>query len=327
MKILITGGAGYIGSHLVKLLGEQTKNEIVVLDNLSTGNKEAVLFGRLETLDLSDFDKIDNFFKVEKFDAVIHFAAKIVVPESVEKPLLYYMNNTANTMNLIKCCVERGVKRFIFSSTAAVYGEPDVPIITENSPTRPINPYGVSKLMSEKIIKDAAFAYPGFKFVILRYFNVAGADPDGKIGQSFPTATHLVKAASLAAIGKKDCLSVFGNDFNTKDGTGIRDYIHVVDLGTAHIAALKYLENGGESDVFNCGYGKGFSVFDVINSMKKVSKQDFAVKIAPRRAGDPAMLIADNSKILKTLDWTPKFQDLDFICKTALLWEKSLAKQ
>lgn len=327
MKILVTGGAGYIGSHVVKLLGERGSDEIVVLDNLSTGRTEAVLFGRLEVMDLSEFEKVDQFIKKEKFDAVIHFAAKIVVPESVANPLLYYRNNTVNTINLINSCVKYGVGMFIFSSTAAVYGEPEDGIVNENSLLSPISPYGTSKLMSEFVIKDTAFAHPEFKYVILRYFNVAGADPDGLIGQNFPDATHLIKVACQTALGMRESLSVFGTDFNTPDGTGVRDYIHVTDLASAHLAALDHLENGGNSDIYNCGYGKGTSVLKVIRSVRKVSDKDFPVQNSPRRAGDPAKLIADNSKILKELNWVPKFQDLNLICRTAYHWEKKILKK
>lgn len=327
MKILVTGGAGYIGSHVVKLLGERGSDEIVVLDNLSTGRTEAVLFGRLEVMDLSEFEKVDQFIKKEKFDAVIHFAAKIVVPESVANPLLYYRNNTVNTINLINSCVKYGVGMFIFSSTAAVYGEPEDGIVNENSLLSPISPYGTSKLMSEFVIKDTAFAHPEFKYVILRYFNVAGADPDGLIGQNFPGATHLIKVACQTALGMRESLSVFGTDFNTSDGTGVRDYIHVTDLASAHLAALDHLENGGNSDIYNCGYGKGTSVLEVIRSVRKVSDKDFPVQNSPRRAGDPAKLIADNSKILKELNWVPKFQDLNLICRTAYHWEKKILKK
>lgn len=324
MKILVTGGAGYIGSHVVKLLGENTGHEIVIADNLSTGRADAVFSGRLVKIELADFSAVDELFAKERFDAVIHFAAKIVVPESVEDPILYYMNNTVNTINLVKMCVKYNAGKFIFSSTAAVYGEPQIGVVTENSPTVPINPYGMSKLMSETVIRDAAKAHNGFKFVILRYFNVAGADPDGRIGQCFPNATHLIKVTCQAALGSRDSISVFGTDFNTPDGTGVRDYIHVTDLAQAHIEALHYLEKGGYSDIFNCGYGRGSSVLEIIESVKKVSGRDFKVVRSERRKGDPAFLIADNAKIINALNWTPKYDDIDFICKTAYEWEKKL---
>ena len=324
MKILVTGGAGYIGSHVVKLLGETGEHEIVVLDNLSTGVADAVLFGRLVKMDLGNFADVEELFKTGKFDAVIHFAAKIVVPESVENPLLYYRNNTVNTTNLIEMCVKYGVSKFIFSSTAAVYGEPEDGVVTELTTTAPISPYGWSKLMSEWVLRDTAYAHKNFNYVALRYFNVAGADPDGRIGQNFPNATHLIKVASQTALKMRDKLSVFGTDFNTPDGTGVRDYIHVTDLASAHISALEYLKNGGCSQILNCGYGKGSSVLEVIESVKKVSGEDFKVEMIDRRPGDPGLLIADNGKILANLDWTPKYQDLDFICKTAYEWEKKI---
>jgi len=325
MKILVTGGAGYIGSHVVKMLGESGVHDITVVDNLSTGVRDAVLSGNFVEMDLSDFKGVDALFDREGFDAVIHFAAKIVVPESVTNPILYYMNNTVNTANLIKCCLKYNVCRFIFSSTAAVYGEPVSGVVTEDTATSPINPYGMSKLMSEQILKDAGFAHPNFKFVILRYFNVAGADPDGLLGQNFPDATHLIKVACQTALGKRESLSVFGTDYDTPDGTGVRDYIHVTDLSSAHVAALDYLSDGGISEVFNCGYGEGSSVLEVIESVKKVSDSDFQVLLAPRRAGDPAKLIADNRKILKGLNWNPLYQNLEIICKTAYDWERKLS--
>ena len=324
MKVLVTGGAGYIGSHVVKLLGETGDHDIVVLDNLSTGLVEAVLFGRFVKIDLGDFKAVEALFQKEHFDAVIHFAAKIVVPESIESPLLYYKNNTVNTANLIEVCVKYGVSKFIFSSTAAVYGEPEGGVATESTQTVPINPYGWSKLMSEQVLHDVAVACEKFKYTALRYFNVAGADPDGKIGQNFPNATHLIKVSCQTALGERDILSIFGTNFNTFDGTGVRDYIHVTDLASAHIAALDYLKNNGESDTFNCGYGHGKSVFQVIKSVKKVSGVDFKVKTSNKRPGDPALLVADNSKILSGLDWSPKYQDLDFICKTSYEWEKKI---
>lgn len=325
MKILITGGAGYIGSHVVKQLGDYTGHEIVVLDNLVTGFRESVLYGKFVEADLSDWNFVADFMKKEQFDAIIHFAASLIVPESVVNPLKYYLNNTANTANLIKCAVESGVKKFIFSSTAATYGEPDkkyIPI-NEECPTVPINPYGMSKLMSENILKDASYAHKGFKYVILRYFNVAGADVGGRIGQSTKDATHLIKVAAEAATGKRDKILVFGTDYDTPDGSCIRDYIHVDDLASAHLLALDYLDDN-DSDIFNCGYSRGYSVLEVLNTMKKVTGVNFKVEITGRRAGDPAELVADNKKIVSKLKFNPKYNDLELICKTAYEWEKRL---
>lgn len=338
MKILITGGAGYIGSHTAKQLIENRDYDVTIVDNLSTG-----VISAIETLkrihvetgrkggfdfihaDLKDFGVIEGIFKAKKFDAVIHFAASIVVPESVKNPLKYYMNNTVNTTNLIKLSVENGVRKFIFSSTAAVYGEPTEIPVKESTPTNPINPYGMSKLMSETILTDTAKAHPEFKYIVLRYFNVAGADPMARLGQSFPNATHLIKVAAETALGKREKMYIFGTDYPTPDGTGVRDYIHVDDLADAHILALEYLDYG-ESDVFNCGYGKGYSVKEVIETMKKVSGVDFKVEVAPRREGDPSTLVADNTKIKEKMGFKPKHDDLEFICKTALEWEKKLVK-
>ncbi len=326
MNILITGGAGYIGSHVVKQLGEQTGHNITVLDNLVTGFKESILYGDFIEADLSDYDKIAQIIKEGNYDAVIHFAASLVVPESVTNPLKYYLNNTANTANLIKQCVDNGVNNFIFSSTAATYGEPspdEVPV-TEESPTAPINPYGSSKLMSETVLKDTAFAYEDFNYIALRYFNVAGASIDGKIGQSTKNATLLIKVAAEAALGKREKMYIFGEDYPTPDGTCIRDYIHVEDLAAAHIKALDYLQEKKKSGVFNCGYGHGFSVKEVLETMKKVSGVDFPVEIRERRPGDPAILISDNRKIREEMGWEPKYDDLELICKTGLEWEKKI---
>ena len=341
MNILITGGAGYIGSHVAKQLLETTSYNIIILDNLSTGSLKTL--DTLKTirefkfveLDLKEFDKVNRVLKENKINTIIHFAASIVVPESVENPLKYYMNNTVNTTNLIKCAVENKVSKFIFSSTAAVYGEPtSIPQngIDEKYPTNPINPYGMSKLMSEKVLQDTASVNSDFKYVIFRYFNVAGADinyEDDKliprIGQSFPNATHLIKIASECAIGKRKKMSIFGNDFDTKDGTGVRDYIHVDDLANAHIKAIKYLENN-PSDIFNVGYGKGYSVKEVIETVKEATKIDFKVEITSRRAGDPATLVSDNQKIKSKMSWTPKYEDLELICKSAYQWENKLGE-
>lgn len=342
MNILITGGAGYIGSHVAKQLLETTIHNIIILDNLSTGSiktldtlKKIRDFKFIE-LDLKEFDKVNSVLNENKINTIIHFAASIVVPESVENPLKYYMNNTVNTTNLIKCAVENSVSKFIFSSTAAVYGEPtDLPNtgVDENYPTNPINPYGMSKLMSEKVLQDTASGNDDFKYVIFRYFNVAGADINyesnklvPRIGQSFPNATHLIKIASECAIGKRKKMFIFGDDFDTKDGTGIRDYIHVDDLADAHIKAIDYLENN-PSDIFNAGYGKGYSVKEVIETVKEVSKTNFKVEISSRRAGDSAILVSDNSKIKSKMNWMPEFEDLSLICKTAYEWEKKLEEK
>ncbi|HHH72456.1 MAG TPA: UDP-glucose 4-epimerase GalE, partial [Sulfuricurvum sp.] len=337
--ILVTGGAGYIGSHVVKQLLEETPHSVTIIDNLSTGHNSTIETltsmlpdnekARLSFIkqDLSDFDAVERIFRSNTFDALIHFAASIVVPESVEKPLKYYMNNTVNTTNIIKMCNDYGVGKMIFSSTAAVYGDPTEIPVKETTPLGPINPYGHSKRMSEQVIQDAAAANPEFDYVILRYFNVAGADIKNRIGQSFPNATHLIKVAAQTVTGQRDKMYSFGEDYDTPDGTCIRDYIHVDDLASAHLSALDYLDTAGqkeEKNIFNVGYGHGFSVDEVIETMKKVSGIDFAVERAPRRAGDSAVLISDNSKIKSVLGWTPKYDDLELICRTALAWEETL---
>ncbi|MBZ7948521.1 UDP-glucose 4-epimerase GalE [Campylobacter sp. RM9929] len=326
MKILISGGAGYIGSHTLRQF-LKTEHELCVLDNLSKGSKIAINdlqnirdFKFFE-LDLSDFKEVKSLFEKEKFDAIVHFAASIEVFESTQNPLKYYMNNTINTTNLIKTCIETGVNKFIFSSTAATYGEPQTPVVSENSPLAPINPYGRSKLMSEEVLRDANKAHPEFKHCILRYFNVAGACMDFNIGQRYPKATLLIKVAAECAAKKREKMFIFGDDYDTKDGTCIRDYIHVDDISSAHLAALEYLQNN-ESNIFNVGYGHGFSVKEVIESMKRVTGVDFKVELAPRREGDPSVLISDAQKIRTLTSWQPKFDDLDLICKSAYDWEK-----
>jgi UDP-glucose 4-epimerase len=323
-KILVTGGAGYIGSHTTLALNE-AGYEVVVYDNLSTGRAEAVLPpARLVVGDLADTGRLDALMREEGFSAVLHFAGSIVVPESVENPLKYYMNNTNNTTELIRLAVKNAIPRFIFSSTAAVYGMPDTPAVTEESPTNPINPYGRTKLMSEWVIQDTAFAHPGFTFVILRYFNVAGADPQGRIGQCTPNATHLIKVASQAALGRREALHIFGTDYDTPDGTCIRDYIHVADLAAAHVLSLQHLEAGNPSGVFNCGYGHGYSVREIAASVKRVSNVDFPVIESGRRAGDPPALISDPSRIRATMRWVPRHDDIDAIALSAYAWEKGL---
>ena len=329
MKILITGGAGYIGSHVAKALLEANRHDVVILDNLCKGSMRAIEAlrnaGEFEFVQesLENTPAIEKLFKREKFDAIIHFAAFIEVFESTQNPLKYYLNNTANAMNLIALANKYGVKDFIFSSTAATYGEPDIPQVSEETPQNPINPYGRSKLMVEWVLKDAAAANPNFKYGILRYFNVAGAASDGTIGQNYPNATHLIKVATQTIVGKRDKMSIFGDDYDTKDGTCIRDYIHVEDLASAHLAVLDYLQSN-DSAVFNVGYGTGFSVKEVVNEAKKVSGVDFKVEIAPRRAGDPACLISNADKIRTKTSWHPEHESLDEIILSALNWENKL---
>ncbi|MCF6323638.1 MAG: UDP-glucose 4-epimerase GalE [Gammaproteobacteria bacterium] len=320
--ILVTGGAGYIGSHVVRQLGE-AGHRIVVLDNLSTGFKEAVLHGELIIGNTGDQPLVSQILKDHDIGAVLHFAANIVVPESVSDPMKYYGNNTCNTRNLLDCCQKAGVSHFIFSSTAAVYGIPDELPASEETPLVPINPYGTSKLMSEWMLRDLA-AVCDLSYVVLRYFNVAGANVEGLIGQSTPEATHLIKVACEVATGAREQVAIFGTDYPTEDGTGVRDYIHVDDLASAHLKALDYLRNGGESTTLNCGYGSGFSVRQVLNSVEKCHGSPLKIVEEPRRAGDPPALIAAASKIRETLGWQPKYNDLDLITQTALDWEKKV---
>ncbi len=326
VKILVTGGAGYIGSHVVKLLGKKGF-EILTYDNLSTGHRWAVLYGDLIKADLADKETLRKVFKEFKPDAVMHFAASIIVPESVKNPLKYYRNNVVNTINLLEAMEEFGVKNFIFSSSAAVYGIPEKIPISENAPLNPINPYGETKATVERILRDLANSKDNFRYVSLRYFNVAGADPEGKIGFAYPEATHLIIRALKVAKGEIEKLEIYGTDYPTPDGTCIRDYIHVMDIAEAHLIALEYLFDGGKSDVFNCGYGHGFSVKEVVETVKKVTDREFKVIEAERRPGDPPFLVADNSKIKEKLQWKPKYDDLEFIIKTAWDWEKKLKKK
>lgn len=323
MAILVTGGAGYIGSHMVIELVEHG-HDVVVLDNLVTGFREAVNpAAKFIEGDVSDAATLDAVFTENDIDAVIHFAGSIVVPESVTDPLKYYGNNTAASRTLIEACVRHGVKKFIFSSTAAVYGDPEVVPIGEDAVLAPVSPYGTSKWMTELMLRDVAAAHD-FSYIALRYFNVAGADPEGRTGQSTANATHLIKVACQAALGRRSHLSVFGNDYDTPDGTGLRDYIHVSDLAAAHRLALGWLDKGGESGVMNCGYGHGFSVLEVIDAVKRVTGVDFMVKMEPRRAGDSPKVVAKADKIRASLGWEAKYDDLDTIVAHAYAWEKRL---
>ena len=324
MTILVTGGAGYIGSHMVHALVDAGER-VVVLDNLSTGFDWAVATGAtLVVGETGDQALVKNVIAQHGVEAIIHFAASIVVPDSVADPLGYYRNNTANSRALMECAVKGGVKRFIFSSTAAVYGNPDRVPVGEDDPVMPMSPYGSSKLMTEIMLRDAGAAH-GLDHVILRYFNVAGADPALRTGQSTRGATHLIKVAVETALGKRASMQVFGTDYPTPDGTCIRDYIHVSDLVRAHSAALTHLRGGGASTTLNCGYGRGFSVLEVIDTVKRVSGVDFAVEFGPRRAGDPAQIVARTDRIRATLDWRPQLDDLATIARDALAWERKLA--
>lgn len=323
MKIFVTGGAGYIGSHVVKLLGGYGHN-VLVYDNLSTGHEWAVLTGALVRGDLSDRRLLTDTLKDYQPDAVMHFAASIQVEESTREPLMYYRNNVVNSINLLDAITELGIGYFIYSSTAAAYGAPGTSPVDENTPLMPINPYGMTKVMVEKVLRDLR-ASRGLKYIALRYFNVAGADPDCEIGQAYSHATHLITRALRTAQGKQDKLSVFGTDYPTRDGTCVRDYIHVADLSSAHLLALMYLRQTGESDVMNCGYGHGFSVLDVIGAAKRVTGVDFPVEMAGRRPGDPPELVADSSKLKRLTGWTPLHDDLPFIIETAWKWEQKLS--
>lgn len=323
MAILVTGGAGFIGSHTALALRDRDE-DVIILDNLSTGFEWAIPEGaELVVGDIADKDLVSTVIQTRNISAIIHFAGSIVVPESIEDPLGYYHNNTCKSRDLIACAVANDVKNFIFSSTAAVYGMPEVNPVTEEAVKAPISPYGTSKLMTEYMLRDTAFA-TDLNYVALRYFNVAGADPKGRAGQSTPRATHLIKVASEIIHGPRTEMNVFGTDYPTSDGSCIRDYIHVSDLATAHCIALEHLQKGGESKVYNCGYGKGFSVLEVIEAVKRASGQDFTVHMADRRAGDPAELVASSKLIRDELGWTPEYDDLNLIVKHALAWEEKL---
>ena len=326
MTVLVTGGAGYIGSHMVHALVDAGER-VVVLDNLTTGFDWALAPGAaLVVGDAGDQARVAALVAEHGVDTVIHFAASIVVPESVRDPLGYYRNNTANSRALIETAIKEGVRHFIFSSTAAVYGNPARVPVREDDPTVPTSPYGSSKLMTETMLRDAGAAH-GLRHVILRYFNVAGADPLGRTGQSTAQATHLIKVALETALGRRPRMRVFGTDYPTPDGTCIRDYIHVCDLVAAHCEALAYLRGGGTSATLNCGYGRGCSVLEVIETVKRVSGADFEVELAARRPGDPAHLVAACERIRSTLGWRPRFNDLETIVTHALAWERRLAQR
>ena len=322
-KILVTGGAGYIGSHVVRQLGMLGEG-VITLDNLSTGFENAVTAGELVVGDTGDSALLEKIFSTHEIDAVMHFAAHTIVPESVSDPLKYYRNNTASSRTLLEAAHAHGVRNIVFSSTAAVYGIPEGGRAAEDSPTAPINPYGTSKLMTEWMLRDLAAA-GGPNYVALRYFNVAGCDPSGTIGQSTPKATLLVKVACETATGKREYLSIFGTDYPTPDGTGVRDYIHVEDLATAHVDALNYLRRGGDSTILNCGYGHGYSVREVLSAVERINEAPLNIREAARRDGDPPELIAIATQIRDTLGWAPKYDDLDAIVRTSLEWERKIA--
>lgn len=326
MSILVTGGAGYIGSHMVIDL-VNAGEDVVVIDNLSTGFDWAVQVpDKLHVGDIADEALVDRVIADHAVEAVIHFAGSIIVPESVADPLKYYLNNTARSRTLIERCVKGGVKHFIFSSTAAVYGMPDTDAVSEDAPLNPLSPYGRSKLMTEWMLRDVAAAHD-MSFAALRYFNVAGGDPKGRVGQSTANATHLIKVACQTALGFRRHIDVFGNDYPTADGTCIRDYIHVSDLAAAHTAALNYLRDGGESVVANCGYGHGFSVRQVLQAVERAAGRSFEIRNAPRRPGDPASVVSNPTRAKATFGWKPAYDDLDIIVSHALAWESRLRER
>ena len=320
MKVLVVGGAGYIGSHMVKMLS-LAGHDVVTLDNLSNGYKDAVKYGDFIEGDIADAQLLNSLFSKMAFDGVMHFASYIQVGESVEKPSMYYKNNVTNTQVLLDAMVEHGIKSFIFSSTAATFGEPEYIPIDEKHPQKPINPYGHSKLMVEQILADFDHAY-GLKSVSLRYFNAAGADADGELGERHIPETHLVPLVLQAASGRRDNIAIFGTDYDTPDGTCVRDYIHINDLCSAHLLGLEHLVEGGESKAYNMGNGQGYSIKEVIDVAKKVTGTDFEVKLGERRDGDPAKLVADSSLLQKELGWSPQYADLETIIRHAWEWEQ-----
>jgi UDP-glucose 4-epimerase len=326
MTVLVTGGAGYIGSHMVRALTDAGES-VVVIDNLSTGFSQFLPEGvPLFIGDAADENLVEGVITAHKIETIIHFAGSVVVPDSMRDPLAYYRNNTMTTRSLLTAAVKCGVNRFIFSSTAAVYGNPDQVPVPEHAPTRPLSPYGSSKLMTEIMLHDTASAH-GMSYVVLRYFNVAGADPEARIGLATVGATHLLKIAVEAATGQRAKVDVFGTDYPTPDGSCIRDFVHVSDLAQAHRAALSYLRGGGASVTLNCGYGRGYSVKEAIEAVRRVSGRNFAVQYAARRPGDIMTMIADTARIRSTLDWTPQYDDLDTIAAHALRWEEKLFRE
>ncbi len=323
--ILVTGGAGYIGSHVVRQLGEAGE-QVVVIDNLGKGFRQAVTAGDLVVGDVGDYELVSRLLAEHQIDTVMHFAAHTIVPESVALPLKYYGNNTCATRSLLQACIENKIKHFVFSSTAAVYGMPEEGYASEDSPTRPINAYGTSKLMSEWMLRDVAAVNP-LRYVALRYFNVAGSDPGGRIGQATPGATLLTKVACEAMVGKRPHVSVFGSDYPTPDGTGVRDYLHIEDLAAAHLNALEYLRAGGKPVTLNVGYGHGYSVREVLRMVESVGGRSLVIREEARRAGDPAYLVARADRIRTELGWQPRFDDLEKIVSHSLAWERKLLKE
>ena len=319
--MLLTGGAGYIGSHVAMDLVREGY-EVIILDDLSRGFAAAVMGCELVRADVGDKDLLGALLDNHRVSAVFHFAGSTIVPESVENPLMYYENNTVKSRNLMEACVEYGVRHFIFSSTAAVYGIPESGLVSLDSPTEPVNPYGMSKLMTEVMLRDLSRVAP-LSYAVLRYFNVAGADPDGRIGQSTPDCTLLIKLACETALGKRDQLYIYGTDYPTPDGTGVRDYIHVSDLAAAHTQALRYLETGADSITLNCGYGHGYSVREVVRAVEQVHGRPLPVVETGRRPGDPPQLVADGSSTRQALGWQPRYDDLEFIVRTSYNWEKN----
>jgi len=320
MKILLTGGAGYIGSHTVKELLKKGY-EVLILDNMEAGSMEAIVGGELIKLDLRDKEKLLIVFKEKHIDGVVHFAAYASVPDSVENPAKYFENNLIGGLNLLECMRETGVKKIVFSSSAAVYGEPQSEVISENHPKQPTSPYGLTKWQFEQILSAYDVAY-GIKSVSLRYFCASGADPEGQLGENHWPETHIIPLAILTALGKRESLKIFGDDYPTPDGTGVRDFIHVSDLAGVHVSALEYLKNGGKTDQFNCGNEKGFGVKEIVDKVKQVAGKDFKVDVVGRRAGDPSRLIADTTKLQQILAYKNKYSDLETIIKTAWNWHK-----